>query len=268
MYNIRTKKNYLIVEDDGITYKKIDFVFKLTLDNTVTKPTFSVYIKWSNEEYSYNVSGLLYNTFKMFLMNYVYEYMKSKDYQNKHKNSKSSTNSKNSDYEDDYRFHSHDKNTGYSYYYSDNTNHGYYYNPDTGEYYEDDYYDKYTNSDKKTPDNKKDEETLFNDYFKTKYGNSLNNYRDKTKNSKNSETPEVKNKRRRYNLLKQTLIGYERELFKILEWKKKNNNKPHDEEERVKNEISNLLSRMKEMNTTFKFENKKYNFTHLKRFNS
>ena len=165
-------------------------------------------------------------------------------------------------------FHSHDNKTGYSYYYNEKNKHGYYYNPDTGKYYEDGYYNEYTNSDKKTSNDKKDEETLFNEYFKTKYGNSLNNYSDKTANSKYGETTEIQNKRRRYNLLKQTLIGYEREMFKILEWKKQNNNKKHNEEERVKNEIENLIGRMKEMNTTFKFENKKYNFTHLKRFNT
>lgn len=228
------KTNYLTVEDDGITYKKIDFKFKVTLDNTVTKPTFSVYIKWGKEEYSYTVSGLLYGTFKMYLMNYVYEYMKTKDYQNKHKN-KSNTNSNSS-------------KSKYDDYYKD----------------EEDYYrNKYNKQDKP-----KDKDSIFDDYFKAKYGSNINDYGKKTKSNKPSETEEVKNKRRRYNLLKDTLVGYERELFNIQDWKKNNSNKKHQEEDRVNNEITNLKSRMKQMNDIYKFENSNYKFTHLKRFNS
>jgi hypothetical protein len=90
----------------------------------------------------------------------------------------------------------------------------------------------------------------------------------KTIYSKQSENDHIVNKRRRYNLLKETLIGYERELYKIIEWEKVNVNKTHPEKERVKNEIDNLKHRMKQINDTNHFENKEYDFTHLKRFNS
>lgn len=230
------EKNKLIVNDDGLTYKQKELEFKITMDNTIRMPSFEVYIRYGNEKFNYTVSGLNYANFKLFLLNYVYEYMKTQEYLKKEKERKEKKNqsqsSGKSSYDDEYDYYRHKDDR------------------------------RYGQSSTKSDDDR------FDEYFKNKYKFSVNDFGKKTSTNKFDDSDEIKNKRRRYNLLKDTLIGYERELFKILDWEKKNPGKTHDEKNRVMNEISNLNRRMEQVNTKFKFEGLKYKFTHLKRFDS
>lgn len=85
----------------------------------------------------------------------------------------------------------------------------------------------------------------------------------KQKQKEPEESEEVKNKRRRYQLLKDTLEGYNRQLAKIKDWERKNPGKTHDEKQLVLNQIENVKDKINNMNTKFKFESIYY-LKHLK----
>jgi hypothetical protein len=94
----------------------------------------------------------------------------------------------------------------------------------------------------------------FNTYFRNKYGINPDLFINKS--------GENDNKKRRYNLLKNTLIGYERELFNA-----ENGQKTSNDITTIKNEINNINKKIKDMKTNYKFE-KLNNLKHIKRFNS
>ena len=106
-----------------------------------------------------------------------------------------------------------------------------------------------------------------------KYGKYQNNYssqgsQSSSQGSKSSqskqrnEDPERAHKRRRYELLINTLEGYERELQKIINWEKKNPGKKDDNKEIVKNQINVIKDKINLMNNTYKFESVYY-YKHL-----
>lgn len=96
------------------------------------------------------------------------------------------------------------------------------------------------------------------------YDDYYNDYGEtKTKQKEPEESEEVKNKRRRYQLLKDTLDGYNRQLAKIKDWERKNPGKTHDEKQLVLNQIDNVKDKINNMNTKFKFESIYY-LKHLK----
>jgi hypothetical protein len=182
--------NYLTIESpDGIGVKGTDVIFKVTLNNTVGRPTFSVYIKYGKKEYSYNVSGIaaIYLEFKIFILNEVYKYYQTTGSKSSSSGSKSSSSGSGS------------KSSGK--------------------------YDDWWNS--KTPPK--------------------------------SEDPERENKRRRYNLLKDTRAGYKRQMDKILEWEKKNPGQKHpDNKHIVKNQLDAVQSKIDLMNSLYHFESHHY----------
>lgn len=104
------------------------------------------------------------------------------------------------------------------------------------------------------------------DYGGYDYSSDYGNTKTKSK-SKESEEPEeseeIKNKRRRYKLLKDTLDGYNRQLTKIKEWERNNPGKTHDEKQLVLNQIDNVKDKINIMNNKFKFESIYY-LKHLK----
>jgi hypothetical protein len=72
------KYQYLKIEKDDLLFNEnSNFKFSVLLNNTIAKPTFLVDIKIDTKVYSYNVSGLVYLTFKNFLLSTVYEYWKN-----------------------------------------------------------------------------------------------------------------------------------------------------------------------------------------------
>lgn len=83
------------------------------------------------------------------------------------------------------------------------------------------------------------------------------------KKAEPEESEEIKNKRRRYKLLKDTLDGYNRQLTKIKEWERNNPGKTHDEKQLVLNQIDNVKDKINIMNNKFKFESIYY-LKHLK----
>jgi len=79
------------------------------------------------------------------------------------------------------------------------------------------------------------------------------------KNPPKSEDPERENKRRRYNLLKDTKAGYKRQMDKILEWEKKNPGQKHpDNKHIVKNQLDAVQSKIDLMNSLYHFESHHY----------
>ncbi len=176
--------NYLTIESpENIGVKGTDVIFKVTLNNTVGRPTFSVYIKYGKKEYSYNVSGIaaVYLEFKIFILNEVYKYYQTTG----SKSSSSGSGSKSS-----------------------------------GKY----------------------------DYDSSYW-----------KNPPKSEDPERENKRRRYNLLKDTRAGYKRQMEKILDWEKKNPGQKHpDNKHIVKNQLDAVQSKIDLMNSLYHFESHHY----------
>jgi len=162
-------KNYLTIESTGnLGIQGIDITFKITLDNNLSTPSFSVHIKYDKKDYSYKVSGLIYMQFYNFLSTIVYQHYKTQ-------------------------------------------------------------------------------------YYKTY--KSKNNY----KTSPKSEDPERENKRRRYNLLKDTKEGYKRQLEKILDWEKKNPGQKHpDDKHIVKNQLDIVQNKIDLMNSLHHFESHHY----------
>lgn len=196
------KDNFLTIEEKGLKLSNVsNFEFKITLDNTVSKPTFKVYIKADEKIYDYTVSGSFYFEFKMFFINEVFFYYK-------HNQSKSNQ-SKSKNYKDDY----------------------------------DEDYDEYD----------------YDEYEKFKKNRNYTDYDPK----KPQESEEVKNKRRRYNLLKDVLAGHQRKLNDCLNWEKKNPGKVHPDKITTQNEITATKSRINSMNKTYQFESVYY-LKHLK----
>lgn len=85
------------------------------------------------------------------------------------------------------------------------------------------------------------------------YSKSSNYYKSQPK-----ESEEKSNKRRRFNLLKNTLNGYERELNRL-----KREGAKQSEIEIVKNQIENVKDKINNMNKEFQFESVYY-LKHLK----
>lgn len=100
-----------------------------------------------------------------------------------------------------------------------------------------------------------------NDYGSYDYSDDYGDT--KTKPKKPEESEEVKNKRRRYQLLKDTLDGYNRQLTKIKEWERSNPGKTNDEKQIVLNQIDNVKDKINLMNKKFQFESFYY-LKHLK----
>jgi len=200
------RDNFLIIEKYDLQLAgSSDFEFKLTLNNTVVTPMFSVYIKVDKVKYDYTISGLNYAEFKIFLINEVFFYHRHNSGNYNSSQSKSKSNS----------------------------------NPfaDYGE--DDDDYEKYKR------DKRGDE-----------YG-----YNDTKQKPKESE--EIKNKRRRYELLKNVLAGHERKLSDCLNWEKKNPGKSHPDRITTQNEINATKSKINMMNNSYHFESVYY-LKHLK----
>lgn len=100
-----------------------------------------------------------------------------------------------------------------------------------------------------------------------RYGSKQQFKQESTKQTPKQETKQktpIENKKRRYNLLKDTLEGYERQLKNILDWERKNPGKKHTDKDSIKNEISNLKDKINQMNNLFHFES--YYFKHLNSF--
>ena len=93
---------------------------------------------------------------------------------------------------------------------------------------------------------------------KSDYGYSdYSNSKQKTKEPEESE--DVKNKRRRYKLLKDTLDGYQRQLKKIQDWERLNPGQKHpDNKEQVENQIKVVLGKIKLMKSMYQFESHTY----------
>jgi FtsZ-interacting cell division protein YlmF len=68
------KHNFLTIEKDRLTYDNKKLRFKITLDNTISHPTFDVYVKWGNEVYDYKISGVIYTSVKNFFVTTLYDY--------------------------------------------------------------------------------------------------------------------------------------------------------------------------------------------------
>jgi len=98
-----------------------------------------------------------------------------------------------------------------------------------------------------------------NKYNKSYADDYYDDYYDK-KSSK-PESEEIKNKRRRYNLLKDALDGYERQMKTLVAWKLKNGYS-HPDEKECQNQIDNVKDKIKKMKDTFKFES----LNHLENF--
>jgi hypothetical protein len=173
------ENNMLIISEDYLTYKGSTFEFKLTLDNTISHPTFRCYAKWGKKEYDYNVKGTLYMTLKNFILGVVYPW------------------------------------------YSSNRS-------------------------------------------KQNYNND---YSDNSGSSKNSDSDEIKNKRRRYGLLKDTLKSFEKDMRELLDWEYKNAGKTHPNKEVIKNQIESTKDKIKGMKDKYKFE-KLNHLYHFEKFNS
>lgn len=101
------------------------------------------------------------------------------------------------------------------------------------------------------------------DYGGYDYSSDYDNTKTKSKPKEPEESEEVKNKRRRYQLLKDTLDGYNRQLSKIKDWERKNPGKTNDEKQIVLNQITNVKDKINLMNQKFKFESIYY-LKHLK----
>ena len=91
--------------------------------------------------------------------------------------------------------------------------------------------------------------------YKSNQQYKTNNY---YKESQPKESEEKSNKRRRFNLLKDTLSGYERELNRLKEEGAK-----QSEIEIVKNQIENVKDKINKINKEFQFESVYY-LKHLK----
>jgi hypothetical protein len=75
---------------------------------------------------------------------------------------------------------------------------------------------------------------------------------------KANETDEIKRKRKTYILLKDTLLGYNRQMNRIKEWKKANPSKTHPDEETTNNEIKTIKDKINLLNSKFHFESLYY----------
>ena len=182
------KDNFLVISCDGLVIKndyyyqqKKKFEFKITLNNTFTKPTFDVYIMCDCKKYNYESSGLSYTQFKNFILSSVYSYYKMKSSSSKSSSSKSN--------------------------YGDGDS----------------------------------------------FSESFNSNTYKTK-PKSNESIEIANKRRRYDLLVNTLKSHEKELKDILSWEKTNHGKKHDNKEVTLNLIINIKDKMDTMNKIYHFD--------------
>lgn len=90
---------------------------------------------------------------------------------------------------------------------------------------------------------------------KTDYGYSSS----KQKAKEPEESEDVKNKRRRYKLLKDTLDGYQRQLKKIEDWERANPGKKHpDNREIVLNQIKVVQDKINLMKSAYQFESHTY----------
>lgn len=87
---------------------------------------------------------------------------------------------------------------------------------------------------------------------------------DSYKKSKPSESDEIRNKRRKYILLKDTLSGYIRQMDRIKEWEKANPGKTHPDKETTNNEIKVIKNKINFINKEYRFESRYY----LKHLNS
>lgn len=111
------------------------------------------------------------------------------------------------------------------------------------------YWQYYGNKDQKSKEQKSKQDQ------KTDYGYSSS----KQKAKEPEESDDVKNKRRRYQLLKDTLIGYQRQLRKIQDWERANPGKKHpDNKEQVENQIKVVQGKINLMKSMYQFESHTY----------
>ena len=106
----------------------------------------------------------------------------------------------------------------------------------------------------------------FGDYEEDEYDDYYNDFNpkyDTKQKEKPKESEEIKNKRRRYELLKDVLAGHQRKLSDCLSWERKNTGKTHPDKITTQNEINATKSKINMMNTTYHFESIYY-LKHLK----
>jgi hypothetical protein len=99
-------------------------------------------------------------------------------------------------------------------------------------------YDSYEEASKKA----RDEENK----RKTSSSNKSQNY--------SNDSEEVKKRRRLYNLLKETLEGYQRSMDRIKEWEKKNPGKTHTDRATTEKEIEAVEKKIRDIKDKYKFE--------------
>lgn len=93
--------------------------------------------------------------------------------------------------------------------------------------------------------------------YSSDYGYSNTSQKEKSK--KPEESDDVKNKRRRYQLLKDTLIGYQRQLKKIEDWERVNTGQKHpDNKDQVLNQIKVVQDKINLMKSMYQFESHTY----------
>jgi len=110
-------------------------------------------------------------------------------------------------------------------------------------------------------------------YYKSKYDSdydpksksykktSGNNYKKTPPPPKNEKDP-IKNKLRRYALLKSTLEGYKRQMDEINRWEKYNK-KTHSDRVATENEIRAIERRIEQMRNEYSYEKLNYDFIEL-----
>jgi hypothetical protein len=69
--------NFLKIEHDSLHISHVNLSFEITLDNRIKWPKFEIHIKYGKKDYNYDVSGLNYTNFKLFLLNTVYPFFQS-----------------------------------------------------------------------------------------------------------------------------------------------------------------------------------------------
>lgn len=91
------------------------------------------------------------------------------------------------------------------------------------------------------------------------YYSGSNSKQSSYEKTKPGESDEVKNKRRRYILLKDTLDGFKRELQKLIDWEKSNPGQSKEsDKEIVRNQITNVKDKINIMNKKYQFESLYY----------
>jgi len=86
------KNNYIIISKNDLRSDGIDLSFKIILDNTVAIPTFNVLIEYGSKKWNYEVTGVNYGQFKLFILNEIYVWHRRFGNQKKTNNQKKSTN--------------------------------------------------------------------------------------------------------------------------------------------------------------------------------